>query len=65
MNDPQKSNVCYRCKHFFITYEKSFPYGCRGFAMKSKRLPSLEVLRASQSECSLFAEKSIKQSASD
>ena len=46
-----------RCRAFFITYEKDFPYGCRTFGMKSKLYPSLEVRRASGSECHAFEPK--------
>ena len=48
---------CFKCKHFYTTWDASFPYGCKGFGMKSKRFPSLEVFLTSKRHCLLFAEK--------
>jgi len=45
---------CRRCRSFFITHEPDFPYGCRSFGMKTRALPSLEVLRASGVPCRAF-----------
>jgi hypothetical protein len=48
---------CYRCKHYYVTWDASFPYGCKGFEMKSKVFPSLSVFEASGARCMLFVEK--------
>ena len=58
MHAEDKRN-CYRCKHFFVTWDASFPYGCKGFGMKSRRFPSLAVYRASGERCLLYVEKKI------
>ena len=56
MNSPKISN-CYNCVNFFITWDKKFPYGCKAFGMKSKKLPSLEVSQTTGEPCLLFTEK--------
>jgi len=48
---------CYQCHHFYITWDASFPYGCKAFKMKSKRIPSLEVFDASKEHCHLYKTK--------
>jgi len=49
---------CYKCKYFYITWDKKFPYGCKVFGFKSKILPSIEVKKASGKECLSFKPKS-------
>ena len=48
---------CHRCKHYYVTWDASFPHGCKGFGMKSKRFPSLSVYFASGTNCMLFSAK--------
>ena len=48
---------CNRCEHFYVTWDSAFPYGCKGFQMKSKRSPSSSVLQASGTSCMLFLQK--------
>jgi len=48
---------CPNCRHYFITHEVAFPYGCRALAFKSRRLPSHEVLAASHAPCQAFTAK--------
>jgi hypothetical protein len=48
---------CFSCQHFYITYDKSFPYGCRAAGFKSRLLPSKEMYVNSGMDCLLFAEK--------
>jgi len=48
---------CFSCQHFYITYDPSFPYGCRAAGFKSRRLPAKEVHASSGMACLLFAEK--------
>lgn len=47
---------CFRCLHFYITYEPAFPYGCHVMGFKSKQLPSTLTRRASGTECLSFEE---------
>jgi hypothetical protein len=48
---------CNRCEHFYVTWDAAFPYGCKGFQMKSKRNPASSVLHVSGTNCMLFAKK--------
>jgi len=45
------------CRHFFITYESSHPYGCRALGFKSKEMPSRVVYASSGMECQSFVKK--------
>ncbi|OPY66015.1 MAG: hypothetical protein A4E57_02994 [Syntrophorhabdaceae bacterium PtaU1.Bin034] len=48
---------CRKCRHFYVTWDKRFPYGCRAAGFKSARLPSVEVFAASGSPCLSFEDK--------
>ena len=48
---------CHRCKYYYVTWDKNFPYGCKAMRFKSKQLPSIQVLVSSQRECLLFSKK--------
>lgn len=48
---------CLLCRHYYITWEESFPYGCRVMEFKSRILPMQEVLRASGEPCRAFLPK--------
>ncbi|PAE19696.1 uracil-DNA glycosylase [Bacillus sp. 7504-2] len=48
---------CFACKHFYVTWDKKFPKGCRAFQFKTSRLPSQEVLRASGHNCLRYEKK--------
>lgn len=48
---------CLFCRHFFITHEAGFPYGCRAAGFKSRSMPSREMLLNSGIVCQIFAEK--------
>jgi len=50
---------CFKCKHFYITWEQSFPRGCRAMGFKSKEMPSDVVFQSSGMECMRFEEKEI------
>jgi hypothetical protein len=45
---------CQQCEHYYITHDASFPYGCRSMNFKSKRLPMLDVMEASNAWCLRF-----------
>jgi hypothetical protein len=56
-----KDNVnCRNCEHFYTTWNKNFPYGCRSMEFVSKSLPCTEVYKLEGKICLAFAEKSIK-----
>ena len=57
-NTGEKNSInCFLCEHFYITYEKNYPYGCRIIGFKSKRLPSIDVYMNSDIDCALFSAK--------
>lgn len=60
---PKGAN-CYGCAHFFITWDKQFPYACRKMEFRSKRLPCEEVLEADGQPCLAREEKTEPASAS-
>jgi len=45
---------CRYCQHYYITFDKNFPYGCRAFGFKSRIRPCIEVQQASGAECLQF-----------
>ena len=56
--DEQETEInCFSCRYFYITYDPTFPYGCRTIGFKSYLLPPKEVYVNSDMDCLLFAEK--------
>jgi hypothetical protein len=49
--------TCIGCKHYYITWDKKFPYGCRAMGFKSHEAPYLSVYKSSGAECLLFDQK--------
>jgi hypothetical protein len=45
---------CHRCKHYYVTWDKQFPHGCRAMKFKSKEFPSRVVVSSSGIPCLLF-----------
>ena len=45
--------------HFYVTYKKSFPYGCKAFGIISKNNPYSEIKKVSGTNCALFSKKKI------
>jgi len=58
-NSENKDPNCFHCRHFYITWDASFPRGCRQFGFKGRELPSKEVRTSTGSVCPSF-EKSEK-----
>jgi hypothetical protein len=56
----QETVDCFACGHFYITYDKGFPYGCRAMGFKSRVIPSREVYSSSGIECQSFISKKAK-----
>ncbi len=48
---------CFSCKHFYITWDRNFPYGCKALGFKSRSIPSAEVYKASARECLRYDKK--------
>jgi hypothetical protein len=54
----EKSDInCFSCEHFYITYDKKYPYGCRIIGFKSARMPAVDVYINSDMDCGLFRQK--------
>ena len=34
----KSKNTCNNCKHFYVTYNQDFPWGCKAFGFKSKKM---------------------------
>ncbi len=52
---------CYVCRHYYVTWDRSFPCGCHAMKFKSRRLPSEVVYENSGIECQMFEDKSKKR----
>jgi hypothetical protein len=48
---------CIKCIHFFVTWDNSFPRGCRLFKFKGKSIPSVTVREATGEPCEHFKKK--------
>lgn len=48
---------CLKCKHFYTTWDKNFPRGCRFFEIKTKYNPSLEIKKAIGKDCPKYETK--------
>ena len=48
---------CRRCRYYYVTWDKKFPYGCKAMGFKTARLPSLDGIHASGSPCLHFQTK--------
>ena len=56
---PEKQNRidCYQCIHYYVTWDREFPKGCRAMGFKSKKIPSCLVQESSGMQCLKFEEK--------
>lgn len=48
---------CTVCRHYYITWDERFPYGCRALDFKSRNRPDAEVWRTSGEVCLAFTPK--------
>lgn len=48
---------CVNCAHFYITWDRDFPRGCKALAFKAREMPSAVVQRSSGMECQSFKPK--------
>lgn len=56
MNKDEHVN-CIKCKHFYITWDKSFPNGCKLFGFKSGKMPAMTVREATGGNCTNYEKK--------
>ncbi len=45
---------CLTCRHFYVTWERAYPRGCKVFGLKSKRLPSLVLFESTGYHCPVY-----------
>ena len=48
---PKKRIHCRNCKHYYITWDVRFPYGCKALNFKSHITPCLMVFESSGIPC--------------
>jgi hypothetical protein len=48
---------CHKCIYYYVTWDSSFPHGCRGMEFKSRRYPNNEVRRIMMGKDCLFFTK--------
>ncbi len=48
---------CQKCKHYFVTWEKQKPHGCKAYGFKSAQIPSAVVKNTSKIDCTFFVQK--------
>jgi hypothetical protein len=50
---------CRKCKHYYITWDRRLPHGCRAMNFKSRQLPSEVVFASCGKPCQLFEPKTL------
>nr|WP_289216171.1 uracil-DNA glycosylase [Halobacillus campisalis] len=48
---------CFKCKHFFSTWNPQFPRGCKAYGFKGREMPSQTVLKTTGTPCLQFRPK--------
>ncbi len=48
---------CLDCRHYYVTWDRSFPHGCKAMGFKCKKSPAVQVREASGMNCQLFLKK--------
>ncbi|MDD5308364.1 MAG: uracil-DNA glycosylase [Deltaproteobacteria bacterium] len=48
---------CHACRHFYVTWENDFPYGCKAMGFKGRIVPSVTVFESSGRACLAFDPK--------
>jgi len=52
-----KQIECNSCAHFFITWNKRFPFGCRAMGFMSANSPSKDVFEVEGRDCLAYKNK--------
>jgi hypothetical protein len=55
-----KKRACINCIHYYVTWDRDFPCGCKGYGFKSQEEPRVTVRKTSGQECLMFEEKAGK-----
>ncbi len=48
---------CFRCRHFYVTWDPRLPRGCRALGFKTRQMPAEAVRQASGTVCLYFEPK--------
>jgi hypothetical protein len=48
---------CLQCQHYYSTWDKDLPRGCKLYGIKTMQMPSLAVKRESGSKCAGYEQK--------
>lgn len=56
-----KTPSCIKCTHYYVTYDRAFPRGCRLFEIKSKMMPTYAVLKSTGVHCPAFELRPLKK----
>ena len=48
---------CFECPHFYVTWDKHFPRGCKHFNFKTDAMPSMRIQQAIGVPCPAFLKK--------
>jgi hypothetical protein len=56
---------CGKCRHYYVTWDKEFLYGCKAMGFKSRAYPALVVRDASGMDCLLFERKCSRSDCKD
>jgi len=51
------SASCGDCKHYYVTWDKDFPYGCKAMGFKSRTYQAQVIREASGMDCQLLEGK--------
>ncbi len=60
MESNKKRVNCRKCKYFYVTWDKKFPYGCKYMGFKTSNMPSVAVKKQSGEECLAFLSNETK-----
>ena len=56
---PNKHVDCNTCVHFFITWDKRYPYGCRAMRFMSANSPNKDVFEVEGRDCLAYKDKTL------
>ncbi|MBC9786151.1 uracil-DNA glycosylase [Heliobacterium chlorum] len=58
MDNRKKNPVqCHRCTHYYVTWDPTFPRGCRLLGFKTEKIPSAVVYESCGTPCEGFQPK--------
>ena len=52
---------CMKCKHYYVTWDPSFPKGCKLYGFKTSRLPASLVYESTGKQCESYEERAVNR----